>query len=319
MDIKKSIPSLKAMPKYIPIILILLGLVFHQGVKYIESLKNYPFWFNLLENFFMAMILIGGIGLLLEVYVFVKYFEDRLTTFFSTETFLRHLNRGSLQIIMNRVMMLLYHGKVTAEGELFPLIRDEVFPDLNKPYIEDYKETIISTIEPGHENFFKRQLEVEYDVINPIKQQYEFIVKIVSVLYPAEGISDKELAQIAELKIDGKDINNPKFDVSKENGLIYFRYKHPILVKDKKVHIFYKESKIITINDNFYITRRDVPTKNFHLVFNFTKGNYELYGELFGRGEKAESIKKSTNLITVDYKGWLLKGHGAAIIFQKSY
>ncbi len=61
-----------------------------------------------------------------------------------------------------------------------------------------------------------------------------------------------------------------------------------------------------------------MPTKDFHLVFNFTKGNYELYGELFGRTKKTESIKKSSNMITIDYKGWLLKGHGAAVIFQKS-
>ena len=309
----------KALPRAVPLILILLGLFLHgcwEKDPFFLKL-NYPFYYKLLDTIFFSVIIVGAIGLLLELYHYTKYFEERLTVFFSNETFLKCLNKNRLKEILDRVMMLLYHGDVTASEALFPVVRDEIFPFLAKPYSQNYRVIISSEVEESNPQVLKRVQECEYDIKNPISEEIKYSFRIITVLFKVDGFEKEKIAQILNLEIDNKKISDPKFYASDLGETVRFSYTQEIILKNKPVHIKYKIKKIIPVKDTLYLFKTDYPIYNYRLTFYFIgDALFSIDACVFGIGKK-ENISRSKNMITVEFPGWLFPGHGIGVCYQK--
>lgn len=304
----------------VPLILILVGIVFYLWASAIAPEKEVIHLLlgitinakELLTNIASGLFIVGVIGLALQIYEITKFFDERLTNFFSSRHFLSYLTSNRQKDLHEHLTRLIWNVEEIEAGGLYQFINNEVYPYLTRPFRRDYRARVDSKIWEDRGDVIERVTETEYYIENPIRSKADFTIKMETRLKKITDLH-KELIEAEFIEIGGERNEEVRFEKIQETEDEAF-YSLSLLIKKvrESTHVKIKTKRYIPIDDKNFNLFMTHPTNSFHLDFTFP-GDYGFNTGIFAIGATPNCIHKRAHGVTVEYNGWMLPSHGITI------
>jgi hypothetical protein len=296
------------------------------------------FGLHFLGHLGIASLLLGIVGITVELKNWTDYFEERLAYTIRKKEFLRTLQDKELEALLEEVFRAIYKvdnfdsdsflnffttrmqdyiggsfrekiaRMITVHRSIDDVCRVEEDLDYKCRKIDSPSSTIQASVKFSADEFDMSNLDYKITLKPPREtQNFELRSKFPPCEEDGSYIFNKK--DLDKLRDYVTDLSLPGKHHGFELSLKEFKDIDGLHVQ---VHLEYSIP-----TDRFFAWVMNYPSKEFEAVINFPDEEFEILVETFGMDDKDVTITKQTGAYKLKYDSWLLPENGLAYRFKK--
>lgn len=329
--------------KYKPTTLILIGIIIVLLVIIIELI--WPIFVqnevlhtisNFVKDFATAIAIAGGVGIIMELNEFKKYFNKRLINVLIHDDYIDKLGKKTKQQLFTKYEESIYfEEREKDDRSIFYSVKKDIEKYMKGCHIEKYHLLVECEISQDGKYITKT---ITKNIIYKNPQNNVICeTKLPSTsLKKINDLVDDSIFKIGYLKIDGKPLNfkilafeessddntessgntiifkNKNLDSEDEYDVRYYSDYKIYIENEKKLEI--KFCTVVPNNDIQYCHRVNLPCRNYEAIFVMKHDSYKVNANGFAFQIKTAEDVESGSLFDgawVRFSDWILPGDGS--------